>query len=297
MGSVRGLWQTGAQVRDGSELSELRTRLILGPGMLLAVGGIYWLDLAWTAGITSVVVLGLLALVACLEYVTMFRNAGFAVSRTLLLLLTLLLCSTAPWFEWQRLDHELYPLVIGTLLLLFPLGLRALSSERTATGLEAMGSTMLGFILVAWPLYLAQGLALRHLPSVLFVILVCKGGDIGAYLLGRALGRQRLLPHVSPAKTVEGAIGSMVVSCLVAAALRQPLLAPDVDVTLTEAVLVGIMLNITAQIGDLVESLLKRRCGVKDSSALLPAHGGVLDLLDSLLFSFPAYFLVLTILT
>ena len=286
-----------SELGEPGKPSELRTRLILGPAMLLAVGGIYWLDLSWTAGVASAVVLGLLALVGCLEYVTMFRKAGFAVSRTLLLLLTVLLCSTAPWFEWQRLDHELYPLVIGTLLLLFPLALRALSSERTATGLEAMGSTMLGFILVAWPLYLAQGLALRHLPSVLFVILVCKGGDIRAYLLGRALGRQKLLPHVSPAKTVEGAIGSMVVSCLVAAALRQPLLAPDIGVTLTEAVLVGIMLNITAQIGDLVESLLKRRCGVKDSSALLPAHGGVLDLLDSLLFSFPAYFLVLTIWT
>ena len=75
-----------------------------------------------------------------------------------------------------------------------------------------MGSTVLGFTLVAWPLYIAQGLALRHLPSLLFVILVCKAGDSGAYFLGRVLGRQKLLPHVSPAKTVEGAIGSLVVS-------------------------------------------------------------------------------------
>ena len=81
------------------------------------------------------------------------------------------------------------------------------------------------------------------------------------------------------------------------ARIRIPLECCARAIVLTEAVLVGIMLNITAQIGDLVESLLKRRCGVKDSSALLPAHGGVLDLLDSLLFSFPAYFLVLTILT
>jgi len=265
--------------------------------MLLGVGGIFLLDFYWTAGVLSAVFLGLLALAGCYEYVAMFRHADLAVSRTLLLLLTLLLCGSAPWFEWGSVDHELYPLVAGTFLLLFPLGLRALSSQRTATGLEAMGSTMLGFTLVAWPLYLAQGLALHHLPSLLFVILVCKGGDIGAYLLGRALGRQKLLPHVSPGKTVEGAIGSMVVSCLVAVVLRQLLLLPEVDVTLTGAVLVGIMLNITAQIGDLVESLLKRRCRVKDSSALLPAHGGVLDLLDSLLFSFPAYFLVLTLVT
>ncbi|MHC5072577.1 MAG: phosphatidate cytidylyltransferase [Planctomycetota bacterium] len=276
-------------------MSELSTRLVLGSAMLLGVGGIFLLDLYWTAGFLSAVFLGLLALAGCHEYVAMFRQADFAVSRTLLLLLTLLLCGSAPWFEWRSVDHELYPLVGGTFLLLFLLGLRALSSERAATGLEAMGSTMLGFILVAWPLYLAQGLALHHLPSLLFVILVCKGGDIGAYLLGRALGRRKLLPHVSPGKTVEGAVGSMVASCLIAVVLRQLLLMPEVDVTLTGAVLVGIMLNITAQIGDLVESLLKRRCRVKDSSALLPAHGGVLDLLDSLLFSFPAYFLVLTL--
>ena len=68
--------------------SELGTRFILGSGMLLAVGGIYWLDLSWTDGIASAVVLGLLALVGCSEYVTMFRKAGFAVSRALLLLLT-----------------------------------------------------------------------------------------------------------------------------------------------------------------------------------------------------------------
>jgi len=271
--------------------------MILGPAMFLVVGAIYWLDSTRTDGILSAVVLGLLALVGCHEFAAMFKNAGLAVSRTLLLLSTLALCSCAPWFSWQAVDHELLPLVIGTFALLFPLGLRALSSERTATGLEAMGGTVLGFTLVAWPLYVAQGLALRHLPSLLFVILVCKAGDSGAYLLGRAFGRQKLLPHVSPGKTVEGAVGSLVVSCAVAMALWKPLLSTGVDVTLTGAALVGIMLNITAQIGDLVESLLKRRCRVKDSSTLLPVHGGVLDLLDSLLFSFPAYFLVLTILT
>ena len=66
---------------------------------------------------------------------------------------------------------------------------------------------------------------------------------------------------------------------------------------LTGEVLIGIMLNVTTQCGDLIESLLKRRCQVKDSSTLLPAHGGLLDLIDSLLFSFPAFFLVLTVVT
>ena len=143
---------------------------------------------------------------------------------------------------------------------------------------------------------------MRHLPSVLYVVLVCKSGDIGAYLIGASLGRRKLIPHVSPGKTVEGAVGSMAMTVLAAVLLRGPLLEQEVagqNVTLglTSALGVGIMLNITAQAGDLIESLLKRRCGVKDSGSLLPAHGGVLDMMDSLLFSFCAYFLVLAWIT
>ncbi len=170
---------------------------------------------------------------------------------------------------------------------------------------------MLGFIMVAWPMYLAMGICFRHLPSVLFVMLICKGGDIGGYCFGRLFGKHKLIPHISPGKTIEGSLGSLLVSCAMSVWLSKTLLPPDpdslgnlvdgkvagVEVTLTGAILIGIMLNLTTQIGDLVESLLKRRCDVKDSSRMLPAHGGVLDLTDSLLFSFPAYLLVLTILT
>jgi phosphatidate cytidylyltransferase len=142
-------------------------------------------------------------------------------------------------------------------------------------------------------MYFAMGTALRHLPSVLFVVLVCKGGDIGGYCVGRLLGRRKLIPHVSPGKTIEGALGSLGASVALAVALRGPLLAPAVDLPLWLALVAGVVLNVTTQTGDLIESLLKRRCGAKDSSRLLPAHGGVLDLIDSLLFSFCAWFLLL----
>jgi phosphatidate cytidylyltransferase len=280
---------------------DLRTRAVLAPAMLLAVGAIYWLDwnhiLPLKRGALSAGVLAVLGLMGTFEYIMLLRHAGFAVARTLLLLASLALFASAFPFGWYVLDRELYPLVVITLLLLMTLAVRSLGRENMRTGLEQQGATLLGFTFIAWPTYLAEGICLRNLPSLLYVILVCKGGDITAYVTGRLLGRHKLIPHISPGKTLEGALGSLAGSVLLAVLLRPALLLPDVQLGLTAAVGVGIMLNFTTQTGDLIESLLKRRCGAKDSSRLLPAHGGVLDLTDSLLFSFCAWFLILIWLT
>jgi phosphatidate cytidylyltransferase len=276
---------------------ELRTRTILSTTMLAILAGIYWLDVTRTGGVLSAGLLGLLAVAGVHEFIVMLRRAGFAVSKTLLLVCTAALCASAFRFGWTAVDRELYPLVIATFVLLFPIAFRSLLRERMARGLEEQGATLLGFISIAWPLYLAQGLVLRHPPAALYVVLVCKGGDIGGYLCGSFFGRHKLIPHVSPGKTVEGAAGSLLFTCVLAVALRQPLLEPKVVLGLTAAILVGIILNLTTQVGDLVESMLKRRCGAKDSGALLPAHGGVLDLVDSLLFSFPTFLLIVTAIT
>ncbi|MFY9343083.1 MAG: phosphatidate cytidylyltransferase [Planctomycetota bacterium] len=280
---------------------DLRIRAVLTPAMLAAVAGIYWLDFTGTLGlrqgVLSAVVLGLLGLLGLFEFIALLRAGGFAVSRRSLPLWSLLLFISPFWFVWQNVDRELYPLVIGTLALLFPLAVRSLGRDDMRSGLEKQGATLLGFIYIAWPIYLAMGTCLRHLPSVLFVVLVCKGGDIGGYCLGRLLGRHKLIPHISPGKTVEGALGSLLASVALAVGLRGWLLAPAVELSLPTALATGVLLNFTTQTGDLIESLLKRRCGAKDSSTLMPAHGGVLDLVDSLLFSFCAWFLVLVWLT
>ncbi len=277
--------------------SELRIRAVLAPTMLLLVGGIYWLDVTGTLGLRqgtlSAALLGGLGLVGVFEFIALLRGAGFAVSRRSLPVLSLALLGSAFAFQWHQIDRELYPLVIGTLVLLFPMAVRSLAKSDMKVGLEKQGATLLGFIYVAWPMYLAMGTAFRHLPSVLFVVLVCKGGDIGGYCLGRLFGRHKLIPHISPGKTVEGALGSLLASVVLAVTLRGVLLEPVVMLPLWLAVVSGVVLNVTTQTGDLIESLLKRRCNAKDSSKLLPAHGGVLDLIDSLLFSFAAWFLVL----
>ena len=289
--------------------SELRTRAVLAPTMLLLIGLVYWLDLERVLlekqGALSAAVLGLLGIGGVLEYVAMLKKAGFAVSRTLLLVGAFALHSLAFPMGWHQLDRELYPLVAITLLILFPLAARSLGKDAMQRGLEEQGATLLGFLMISWQVYLGQGICFRHLPSLLYVVLVCKGGDIGGYCLGRLLGKKKLIPHVSPGKTIEGALGSLLASVGLAVWLSDMALPaqvedtvqPPVGMDLGLAVLVGVLLNATTQIGDLVESLLKRRCGVKDSSTLLPAHGGVLDLVDSLLFSFSAWFLFLVWLT
>lgn len=118
--------------------------------------------------------------------------------------------------------------------------------------------------------------------------------DTVAYLAGRAFGRHKLYPAVSPAKTWEGAAGGLLGSCLASVGLGSLWLIPELP--LGHAVVLGIVSSICGQAGDLVESMLKRSFGVKDSGKLLPGHGGVLDRVDGLLFVAPvAYYYVMLV--
>jgi phosphatidate cytidylyltransferase len=282
-------------------MSDLKTRAVLAPTMLAIIAVIYWLDVSGTLGLKSGALsaglLGLLGVGGAWEFANLLRGGGFAVGKRTLVVATAILLGSAFAFGWIDLDRELYPLVIGTLLLLFPLALRSLGRGDMHHGLERQGATLLGFIMVAWPIYLAMGICFRCLPSMLYVVLICKGGDIGGYCFGRLFGKHKLIPHISPGKTIEGALGSLATSVALAYFLNGPMLHGVVDLPVWGALVAGVVLNFTTQTGDLIESLLKRRCNAKDSSNLLPAHGGILDLVDSLLFSFCAWFVVLILLT
>jgi phosphatidate cytidylyltransferase len=137
---------------------------------------------------------------------------------------------------------------------------------------------------------------------LLLPLFVVWASDIGAYAVGRMLGRHKLIPAVSPGKTVEGAIGGLLASALVAWIYVDAVLAPAAQLgfrwRLTGVIVFAIIVSAAAQLGDLAESLLKREAGVKDSSHLIPGHGGVLDRLDSLFFALPvSYFLLGMLLT
>ncbi len=282
---------------DAAARRALRIRLLIGPLLLLFVVAVFAADRLWTRGRCSAAVLGLLSLFGLLEYVALLRGAGFPVGRRNLLAAAAVLHAAAFFYaSWNSLDDELYAPILVTVVLVFGLAVRALARSHMHQGLEEMGATLLGFVLIAWPMYFAQGLALRQLGALLYVVLVAKFGDIGAYFTGVLLGRRKLLPHVSPGKSLEGASGSLLASCATAL-LCGGLLAPELQAGTALRLAFGVLINLTAQFGDLVESLVKRRCGAKDSSRLLPVHGGVLDLVDSLLFTVPAFFFVLVRLT
>ncbi|WP_114313411.1 phosphatidate cytidylyltransferase [Thermus caldifontis] len=157
--------------------------------------------------------------------------------------------------------------------------------------------TLLAFLYLPWTL--GYVLLLRETPDgtlglwTLSLPLVASfATDIGAYFVGRALGRQKLAPEISPGKTVEGSLGGIAVSFL-ALALYTGLVQEVFPFGLLELWLFSLLLSLAAQLGDLAESMLKRYCGVKDSGHFLPGHGGLLDRIDSLLFTFPlTYFLV-----
>jgi phosphatidate cytidylyltransferase len=121
--------------------------------------------------------------------------------------------------------------------------------------------------------------------------------DTGAYAFGRMLGRNKLIPLVSPGKTVEGAIGGILASMLVAWVYVTFLLAPYAHLGFRWKPLgvlaFGALVSIAAQVGDLVESLFKREANVKDSSTIIPGHGGILDRCDSLFFVLPVSYVVL----
>jgi len=117
---------------------------------------------------------------------------------------------------------------------------------------------------------------------ILLLVLGVWSFDTGAYLVGRQIGRHKFLTHISPSKSIEGVIGGLVATTVVTAAMVVALGHNPMG-----GVILGPLLGLAAQAGDLAESMLKRAAGAKDSGTLIPGHGGILDRIDSFLFAGP----------
>jgi phosphatidate cytidylyltransferase len=161
---------------------------------------------------------------------------------------------------------------------------------RGTPDIERAANTLLAILYVGW--LLGFGILLHHTSAlgdelVLLVVGVTWVGETAAYLVGSTLGRRPLAPVISPRKTVEGAVAQLLAS-VAAGGLLAAWLLPGCGAGVGLGA--GVLLGVVGQFGDLAESVIKRSAGAKDTGALIPGHGGVLDRIDSLLFNFPAFY-------
>ena len=263
----------------------LKTRalsaLVLVPVLLVAL---------WIGPVAIGVVLALVAALAGFEVFRLLRGAGYAS-------LPLFGTALAVMFVLEALvrpvgDKGLLLVALGVVLA----GVGAFSRQDPRDGLVAWFATVFGAIyvgLIGVILHVAflgpavpAGAPLEVVGSergwILLLVLGVWSYDTGAYLVGRQIGRHKFLTHISPSKSIEGLLGGLVASTVVTALMLAGLGQPA-----WHGLLLGPLVGLSAQAGDLAESMLKRAAGAKDSGTLIPGHGGILDRIDSFLFAGP----------
>jgi phosphatidate cytidylyltransferase len=259
----------------------MKQRIVTGVG----AGALFLLLLVIGGQLYNLLLL-LLALIGFFEYI---RLNGFrSLHPAGLLGYAGMLFFMLPWeklgITMPTSDHVVW------LLMLLLLAVTVISKNETT--LDGAALILLGALYVGYGFGSMMEVRATGVHGLFFSFL-CFGciwaSDIGAYFIGKAIGRTKLWPSISPNKTIEGSVGGVIASILVACVFHY--IAPD-WVNLSRAIMIGVVAAIAGQFGDLIQSAYKRLRGIKDSGTLLPGHGGVLDRCDSWIIVFPL--LVLT---
>ncbi|MBI3404620.1 MAG: phosphatidate cytidylyltransferase [Acidobacteria bacterium] len=274
------------------------TALILAPGMMAMV----W----WAPGWLFAALVGLIAALALQEFFAIGEKAGMRGYW----LWTMICAGALVFVQFAQTRVETFSLFGGmtiqkpgdagwltveNLLLVFALGITlvgTLNQRPVAETLGAVGLSAAGLLFVALPLsYVVrvQGVDEKGRIWTMFLLWLVWAGDSVAYFVGRAFGRLKMAPEISPKKTWEGAAGNLAGSLIVAAVFSRWL-----DVTPAYLLIATALANLAGQAGDLLESAYKRSAGVKDSGTILPGHGGVLDRVDALIFAAPVIWICLS---
>ncbi|MGB7621654.1 MAG: phosphatidate cytidylyltransferase [Terriglobia bacterium] len=184
-----------------------------------------------------------------------------------------------------------FVLLVMSLILIHPDSFALAIGSSGATILGALYTTGFLSLLLAWASPASHsGMRLspfENRAAIFFLLVVIWASDIGAYYVGRTIGKHKLAPKISPGKTIEGLVGGTVASVLVSVVFQQYWLR---EYSMGSLMTLAIALDLAGVLGDLAESALKRGAGVKDSSSMIPGHGGVLDRIDSLLFAIPVMY-------
>lgn len=246
--------------------------------ILLSVFNIWVFNIA----ITAFIIIGLYEFFTMLEKKGIMIYKYFGIGMGAIIPLSIL-TRFEPTKKWELL------FIVLTLIFLIMMQFKRRENSGVIVDIS---TTLFGILYVSW--FLSFLIKIRSFPDGVgllgLVLLVTKLGDIGAYLIGTRFGRTPLLPRVSPKKSVEGAVGGLVFSVLGALVAKE-----FTDFSYTHLLFIGIILGVLGQLGDLSESLIKRDCQVKDSGNILPGMGGILDEVDSLLFTAPAFYFYLSI--
>ncbi len=265
--------ETSTPSRGPALLKRVLSTMVLLPVFL-------WIVMAgpvWLFG-TTIVLLGALGQ---WEFTGMFERAGVRTFRALGLVGGVVVTASFALPVSER--------VAFTAVLLVVLATTVWRRSGDRIDWRPAAITVLGICYVNW--LFGYGFWLRDLELgkewVLLLVWVTWLGETAAYLVGTAVGRHALAPTISPKKTVEGALAQLVVSVLAALAAQAWFFH---GLATRDAVVVGVLLGVVGQVGDLVQSALKRSVGTKDTGRLIPGHGGMLDRIDSLLFNTPVLF-------
>jgi phosphatidate cytidylyltransferase len=257
------------------------TALILIP---LVIAGILYLPVAAIA-----VILAVLMLQGAWEWSRLAGLQTAAMRIAYVALLALIL-----WFTWQQMGAGMLmqPLLLcsaifwllATLWIFFPV----LGKQKTTVNTLVKLIAGIFVLLLSWYALVTVHADEKQGPLwILYLLLLIWIADSGAYFAGRAFGRHKLAPVVSPGKTWEGVAGALALVCLYA--LTAPYWLPIAAGQASTVIWISLLLVPVSVIGDLFESLMKRQSGIKDSGQLLPGHGGVMDRIDSLTAVFPVY--------
>jgi phosphatidate cytidylyltransferase len=238
----------------------------------------------------------IIAVVALHELFGLFRGGGFMPRRSAGYLSVILFVVSANLpLDWT--GFALVTSIIASLSVELPRRNRDRALVHwalTLSGATYIGWTLAHFVLlrkISHPLGLSAPLNFLRLDAgaawIVFVLAITFLSDTGAYFAGRAFGRHRMAPYISPKKSWEGSVGGIVTSTLAGVMFVWLLGLP---ITLWSGGLLGAVGSIAGQAGDLAESLIKRQVDIKDSGKIIPGHGGILDRIDSLLFTAPVLY-------
>ncbi len=267
-------------------MNNILLRLMTGAALIAMIIGVLFFAPLWVFGLVTVTFTGL----ALNEFFAMVERKGIVIERWIGLGIGLLIpLSIQGQFEPTK-GWELFFMLLA-FFVLFILQLRHKDSSQALLGIS---TALFGIFYVSWCFSFLIKLRFTTGPAipdgrwlVALLLLSTKGGDIGAYMVGSLFGRHSLIPRISPSKTWEGMFGGLIFSVVGAAALK----GAFPDIPMVHLLTLGFLMGVFGQLGDLSESLLKRDSQVKDSGKALPGMGGIMDVIDSLLFTSPICYL------